>query len=564
MRGIARALLALIGLVALLAGVVGAAYVGSDDEVVLDPQTPAAKAGQPVVTAPRLLGYDGLDLIVRASADGGVFLGAGSPIDVGSLADQVDHYEVTGIRRDRLLGAGRSARADDPVPLPDLATLPDWRVRADGKGRQEIRLDLEGDAVQVMAMPHRRKAVPSLAFGVHLGGLFRVLVALAAAGAVLLALASGLMWRAGRRRRQARRELDRPMPVEQAHRERIARFGIVGVVGLSLALGGCGYVPTQVEPAVAPRAALAPDDLDAMLKDYDKRYNRALDEADPPSYQTTLWRTADAGPAAEMDIYQTTLRRELETKLAKRPIADVSHRGLHVYAASFASYPMWAVVAAATEGGEVKESKSAKETKGKKGKKAKQDVTDQPAVEVFVRQTAASPWIRRTTTRVRESALPHPTQRASPPLDDKATMAAARDATRAVTAFIATGRAGKIKVDREARLLHKWLTVERPLRRWFIRNEVTFDKPFDPEDSQRIVAVEGGHLALTTRTMRFRQVFRDNPGYGTATWAEGFDSVNGEDSIGLYADYSVSFAILLPDDGSPPQVLGTGLMSDIT
>ena len=506
---IARALLALVGAVAVVAGLTAAVYVGPDDDVLLPARRPGAEPGQLVVSAPDLLAYDDLTVVVRARAAGGVLLAAGNPVDVSSLADQVEHWEVTGVRFRGVTGGRRVAAARHPVPLGDLASADLWTERTEGAGWQELRLHLDGRPLQLLAQP-AGGAVPELQVGVHLGGLFWLLVAVAAGGAGLLGLAVALMVR--RRRGRGR-----------------AAGLLVPMLALAAVAAGCGG-PQHVDAGPASRVALEPDDLATVLAAYDELNNRAIRAAAAPDYATKPWRAVDTGPVLEHDVYDTLVSRRTNERERPRPF---THAPVRAYSPRFTSYPMWSLVVS-----------SVKRT---------------TYVQVFTRETAASPWLMRTTNDADPEDLPDPIEDPGRMVAvDPRTADAARTAVGAVTRYLATGVLRGVRVTDSVRKLHRQANRVAAHERKLIHSQhLTVDSAAaDPQDDLRIVAVEGGHLAVAVRPTRVTYIA---PRGRSLRWNPAFAPLNGTFGQEIYREFNLCLVLFVPDDGTPRAIAATAI-----
>lgn len=506
---IARSLLALVGALALATGAAAAVHVGPDDDLLLPASRPDAAPGQLVVTAADLLSYDDLTLVVRARAEGGVLLAAGNPVDVSSLAGQVEHWEVTGVRPGGVVGGVRPPTAHDPVPLGDLSAADLWTSHRAGEGWQELRLRLDGEPVQLLAQPVS-DAVPDLQVGFHVGGLFSLLVAIAGTGALLLALAA--------------------MPVVRRRRARGRAAGVlVPMAALALVASGCG-VPHHVDAAPASRVALEQDDLDAMLAAYDELNNRAIRAADSPRYALAPWRAVDTGPILENDVYDTIVARRAHDRTRSD---SVTHDPVQVYSPRFTTYPIWSAVVVGDR--------------------------QAAAVDVFTRATAASPWLMRTSSDVELDDLPDPLDPTRVEEPDRATVEIARSAVEATTRYLAAGILRGVEVSGTVRELHRWATrVSEDDRRYIYSQHATIDSAAeDRQDDLRVVPVEGGHLVVAVRPMRVTFFPRDELEVG---WKPSVRTVHGRFGQSLYRDFNLCLVVFVPAHGGTPRAISASAL----
>ena len=126
-------MLALLGLVCLLAGAGAAAWVGSDDTVFNRPAALGAD-GRPVLTAPDLLAWDGVTVTLRAEAPAGVFIGTAHPVDVADFVGRSSRVRLEGVTLDGVVAedAGRGA----PVHPEDVDF---WTRAMSGTGPRSSR-----------------------------------------------------------------------------------------------------------------------------------------------------------------------------------------------------------------------------------------------------------------------------------------------------------------------------------------------------------------------------------------------------------------------------------------
>lgn len=527
MGTIARTILGSTGLLLILGGAVGSAYVGPDDTVLLDAQSVDAPAGTPVVSTPELLSYRDMVLVVRAESAGEVFLGAGNPVDVESVVSGVQHFRVTRVERDALLGTTTSV--DAPQPLPDLGAMTGWQETSAGAGAQQIEVDLDGTPTQLLAASTDQDPF-TLQFGVRLDGLFWTLLAVAGVGAALVLLV-------GRLHRRARRapaahedesgtaETASATPRTEARAQPLSRG--VPLLVPALLLSGCAWVPQQVEPTIPTTVAMTTDELAPALEDYDRRNNAAIKAASPPDFDAAAWIDVHSGPLLNQTTYSTVLDDLLRSKeRGKRVI----HEPVEVYSPTFTTYPVWTLVTSRTsDPGE-----------------------DEVNLSVFTQESAASPWMRRTTAAVPEADLPAAT-------DPQPAPNGGREAEVLVDrlgAFLQGRRVPGLQVDRNAREFRRDI-VDPKRRDDTVRGyRLSILRTTESEDEMRVVAVEGGRLAVAVRHVRL--TYLANKGR-ELRWNPGYDQVNGRSAAGIHRDYDLIAVMSLPDEGAP-RVLSTTLL----
>lgn len=523
---VVRALLIVVGLVLTVVGLGGAAYVGSDDVVGLGAQQVDARPGQPVVVSPEVTSYRDLDLVLEVT--GPATVGTMHPVDAASLVDGVEHYEVTGVRRDRLLGTPRDGRRLSADDVPDDLWIK--RTSADPEGTME--LDLIGDPVQVVVVPTGSQ-VPALAFGARFAGLFWLLLGIGLAGLVLVAVA---LWR-GRvaRRRTTTGTRDTSAPTTGPAEARAARRVAIAGAPFLLLISGCGWVPQEVAAEQAPaRLAVSEADAQALLDDYDRRNNRAIERAGRPAYDDEAWAGADTGALLEADRYSTAW-----DELTRDPGGEpLSHQALTVYPLRFTRYPLMAVL----------ELETTEKDAGAQRPREKGD-DDDGALGVFVRESAVDPWLQTAQVEVPggapEPAEPTVVEGLAPEVDGLGRL------SRQVDAWLSKGTASGLEVERAVQRERDALARESA----DIVGRVQLD-PFDwirTPRSAYSVPVEGGHVVLLHRGVR--RILTGSDGQALL-WKKGYDELNGslaDDRI--FTSLVTTTAIVVPDDG-PPRVIG--------
>lgn len=523
MGAIARTLLGSTGLLLLLGGAAGSAYVGPDDTVLLEPQAVDAPAGTPAVSTPELLSYRDLVLVVRAESAGEVFLGAGNPVDIESVVSGVQHFRVTGVERDALLGTTTSV--DAPQPLPDLGAMTGWQETSAGTGAQQVEVDLDGTPTQLLAASTDQDPF-TLQFGVRLGGLFWTLLAVAGVGAGLVLLAV-LVHRRARRERSPEKpdETDASQTRAVEHARPLSRTAALVVP--ALLLSGCAWVPQQVEPTVPTTVAMTADELAPALEDYDRRNNAAIKAASPPEFDAAAWLDVHSGPLLNQTTYSTVLDDLLRSKQRGK---RVIHEPVEVYSPTFTTYPVWTLVTSRTsDPGE-----------------------DEVNLSVFTQESAAAPWMRRTTAAVPEADLPAATDPQPAPNGGRE----AEVLVNRLGAFLQGRRVPGLQVDRNARELRRDFTDPKRREDTVRGYRLSILRTTESEDELRVVAVDGGRLAVAVRHVRL--TYLANKGR-ELRWNPGYDQVNGRSAAGIHRDYNLIAVMSLPDDGVP-QVLSTTLL----
>ncbi|GAB3252966.1 hypothetical protein GCM10027425_11900 [Alteromonas gracilis] len=501
----------------------GAAYVGPDDTVLLEPQSVEAPAGTPVVSTPELLSYRDMVLVVRAESAGEVFLGAGNPVDVESVVADVPHFRLTGIDRDALLG--KTTTVDEAEPLPDLGAMTGWTESSVGAGPQQIAIDLDGTPTRLLAASTDEEPF-TLQFGVRLDGLFWTLLAVAGVGAALSLLAV-LLHRRARRERSAEKPGETAAPTLRTEEPARPLARTAALLIPALVLSGCAWIPQQVETTTPTTVAMTEDELEPALEDYDRRNNAAIKAASPPEFDAAAWLDVHSGPLLNQTTYSTVLDDLLRSKeRGKRVI----HEPVEVYSPTFTTYPVWTLVTSRTsDPGE-----------------------DEVNLSVFTQESAAAPWMRRTTAAVSEADLPAAT-------DPQPAPNGGREAEVLVDrlgAFLQGRRVPGLQVDRNAREFRRDITDPKRREDTVRGYRLSILRTTEREDELRVVAVDGGRLAVAVRHVRL--TYLANKGR-ELRWNPGYDQVNGRSAAGIHRDYNLIAVMSLPDDGVP-QVLSTTLL----
>lgn len=439
-----RVLLAVVGVAMLALGGSAATYVGADGVVRLDPVEIDDSAGVPVVTDPVGFAWTDVEVNVTARAEaGGVFIATGNPVDVADLVSGTDHVEITAVDRAGLSGADVSSRrvlADRGRPeLADPATLDVWSLQKSGAGVQELTLHLRGEPRTLLALADDDGAV-TMTFGARLPRVFGLGIGVATVGVALLVVAVALSRIAARPRRAAG-----PPPA--------CAVALLAIVSMTAA--GCGFSPTSVEVATFTKPALVPVELGAFWQAYDERNNAAVRKASLAPYDRDAWKEVDTGIVLRHDLYATAYDR---FNANRDEPATLTHEPAEVYARSFASYPMWAVVVSRGESEELPGGEA-------------------PIVNVVLKDAVAEPWIATAeATLVRggddELPVPAPTEEA----------AAADAATREADGLVAG-------------LVEFWVSGHQP---------DALEIPEEAQQARRDAVDRGGGRRTTFAAERFR------------------------------------------------------------
>ena len=250
-------------------------------------------------------------------------------------------------------------------------------------------MTLTGEPVSFLAAS-RDGAPIKLAFGYRLEGLFAVALGIAGFGALLLVGAVVLLL-TGRRARPD--EWQPPLPPTSyvppthptAHRPPVAglyrRLGVAAGIGvLTFSLTGCS-MPASVEFDEASKVSLRKDAAADLMKDWNKRNNKAIRANQPGRWKAEAWTRADSGPVLAKDRLTSVVNKAFDVQ--DRPPAWSGFSG-RVWSVQLSEYPMWAIV-------EVN-------VKGEKKRKLTR-------LAVYEQQDALSPWKVRSSLGVKRKAV---------------------------------------------------------------------------------------------------------------------------------------------------------------
>lgn len=339
--------LLLFGLLMLVGGGTAAILTGPDDTVALVSQEVAGAEGVPLVTAPGITAFTDVDLVVTASASGGVFVGSAHRVDVRNLVAGVEHFEVTQALPTIVGGIAGTAWDGGEFMRGsnlDVAELDVWHHQATGDGEQRIVLPLDGDPVGVLVVP-ADSSTPVVGFAVRIAGLFTGSLLVGTAGAGLL-LARWLL-----RRRQTpssgapaegqsigEQPAEKDLPPADTTRPHAPALRTVAALTIgAVALSGCA-IPSTVTQEEPQKVALPADSLADLVAAHDERRVRAVKAARFPKSDPSRWQGAFAGPMLEAARYASSSDQAYK-KRSRRP--DPTTAGGQVWSPTFGSYPMW-------------------------------------------------------------------------------------------------------------------------------------------------------------------------------------------------------------------------------
>jgi hypothetical protein len=518
-----RLVLAVLGLVLVGVGLTAAVIVGDDDTVFTEP-TAVDTGGTPIATVPDLFSYRGLDLTVRASSPGGVFLATGNPVDVADYLEGRAFYEVEEITRTGPRGESLDVEREPVEVAPEKATF--WSDAEQGDGTRSLTLAVDGQPDRVIVAPLGKGPV-TLSFGATLDGLFALAVAVAILGLALLLLAIFLVIRA--RRRRASHSVA-AAPDEARTAQPLAR---VAVLALVVPLVGCGSVPERVDYEAPTKAALTEAEVPAMLADYDKRNNAAIKAAQGPRFDTSKWQDADAGPLLDADVFSTFYDSVVKEKGRSIPL---EHDGEGVLAGQFAEYPMWAIVPTDTS--------YAADRLNKQTPKEKREDDRYVSLSLFTRESAVAGWRQALRSSVEVGDVPTAVDDAQ--ILTGRDLVDVKEAVARQQRFLETGK-GSWPADETTQGLRSDI-VEAEKVDHIARAFYTIAPLNDETHRLFALEVEGGVLALASYAVRFHQHAR--PG-NTIFWKAPYDAIRTHGSErDLVIPRVATTAILVPDEGS--------------
>lgn len=523
-RVVLSVLLGLLGAPLLLVGA-GLAIAAGPDDVLMGKETPIGQGA--AYSTPEAFAFDRLPVTVRVEAMGEAYVGVGNPVDVLDVVKGTKAVEIAKTPLTRVSGTAGSGKE-----VPDASQAPWWHEKVSGSGTQELNVTLTGKPVSFLAAS-RDGAPIKLAFGYRIDGIFAVALGIAGAGALLLAGAVILLARKRERPDEwqpprppvsyaqpapARPAMPRP-PAGGLYR-RLAMAAGIGVVAFSLT--GCS-MPASVELDAASKVSLHKDDVADLMKDWNKRNNKAIKANQPGKWKAEAWTKADSGPVLAKDQLTSAVNEGFDVR--DRPPTWTAVPG-RVWSVQLGEYPMWAVVEV-----NVKGMKKAKLTR----------------LAVYEQQDALSPWKVRSSLGVKKKAVPPEVEGAAP---------ASAAATKQVEEVAATIDAYLEKpkkidgLDGFKKLAEPGDEIAAYASDMGVDMVKTTAEPFD-KTSTRIVQTPEGVLAMLDFTT-------DSIVGGQGTeweWNPPFDEFRSQAGKNLSIRSAVTVAVLVPKDGDP-SVLG--------
>lgn len=527
-RVVLSLLLGLLGAPLLLIGA-GLAIAAGPDDVVMGKETPIEQGA--AYSTPEAFAFDRLPVTVRVEAMGETYVGVGNPVDVLDVVKGTRAVEIAKTPLTRVSGTAGSGKE-----VPDAAQAQWWQEKVSGSGTQELNVTLTGEPVSFLAAS-RDGAPIKVAFGYRIEGIFAVALGIAGLGALPLVGAVILLTR--KRGRPDEWQPPRP-PISYAQPPRPAqpshsgyptqpagglyrRLGMAaGISVVAFSVTGCS-MPASVELDAASKVSLRKDDVVDLMKDWNKRNNKAIKANQPGSWKAEAWTAADSGPVLAKDQLASAANEEFDVR--DRPPTWTAVPG-RVWSVQLSEYPMWAVVEV-----DVKGMKKAKLTR----------------LAVYEQQDALSPWKVRSSLGVKRKAVPPEVEGAAP------ASAAATQQVEEVAAKIDAYLEKPKKIDGLdgfRKLAEPGDEIAAYASDMGVDMVRTTAEPFD-KTSTRMVQTSEGVLAMLDFTT-------DSIVGGQGTeweWNPPYDEFRSRAGKNLSIRTAVTVAVLVPKDGDP-SVLG--------
>lgn len=388
---------------ALVLGIVGViGLVAVDGDGVLRAPTTTVQLGDAVGvrSTPGVLALDRATVVVEARSPQGALVGAAHPVDArawlaGRATRAVTKVDTSGAT----IGAPSPMAGGSPFekagvsaevpPMTEVARLEFWDEVTVGPGWQRLDLARDGSPISYLILPDAPGANVEVRHGVLLPWLRPTAWGLLALGVVLMVLAG---WRfRSRAKRVERQASTAPDPStrevsaadDRAHQRRATV--LAGGLCLTLSLSGCAGVPQPVrawDEATVTKQALAAHEVEALLKSYDERNNKAIVDT-ATSGEPSAWEVADAWALLDVDTLSTRLRRVAD----QGETTPGQHVGHTSYAPGFSGYPMWAFVPVNVRFG---------------------DRDPANTLALFTKDSVSAPWRQAARSWMVDPALPRP------------------------------------------------------------------------------------------------------------------------------------------------------------
>lgn len=441
-----RALAYVAGTLLVAGGSTMAAYVGPDDTIDIGSHTVPKKAtGLAVATHPEITRFVGINMLVRAEAPSGVWIGSSHRVDTASLLAGVRHYEISRMALNTI--DGRMVQGDEVGNRRALRPrqLVGWRDEAYGDadtGFAEVVVELDGTPTDVVAVPDRRDERITLTIGVAWEGLFRIQLAVAGIGLLLILLGVFGSWRARRRPPQAPPPKPPKGPTSSGERMQVRYTDF-------------DSHPTSSQPTSSERIVDPAPAAPRTARPLGRRLPTPVAVPLALVLLLVLNSCASPGPAQAPTESDPAQRIAMSLPEAAELVSDP----VAVHAGEFASYPMWALV----EFGEPRR------------------------LRLFTRESFRSHW--RPGGTVRAADVPAPVQ---PPRDPgRQVTRQAERALAAVAEFWTTGGVQRLQLDRRTRRINAR----------FLESGVDTARMWTILDATYVMEVSGGWLVWSRHTL---------------------------------------------------------------
>ncbi len=468
-----RALMIVVGVLALLTGLVLAVYVGPDDEVSLGAHQVGADGDALIVTQDDFFEYRDVTLTVRAKSPGGVFVGAAPAREVADYAQDAKRYELYAFDTSgKLTGEEKKGGAASDPAKADF-----WTVKAAGSGEQQVTLKLTDQPKGFVVAPTKPGKGTDVGLGIVLDGLFLLAVVVALFGLALLLGAILLGRRAKRTRPEPQAAAERePAEVGAADPRTLVAVVLVGL--LATTLGGCFSLPTKVDAADAtvPAAAADSDAVVAALEDYDRRNNAAIEVASNKPYTAGAWRKADTAALLEQDRYDTAASR-----IRKKTSKGFTHNApTQAYVPASKGYPLFLMTV-----GDFSSTKDKKST--------------YTGLEVLSRDSATAPWLAEVSIGIKRDQVPEALAYGEASTPTSAQVKKARAVAATLSAYWREGTEPGYALSKDVTFPVREAKKQQRAASQFIATGRVTAAPFGQDESSvRVVRVKGGVLAVAS------------------------------------------------------------------
>ncbi|WP_110239720.1 hypothetical protein [Nocardioides gilvus] len=203
-----RTALVVCGLFLMVLGGATATYVGPDDTLIIGSHTAGQPAsGQAVRTHPAITDFVNINLLVRAEAPSGVFLGYAHRVDTTSLLEGRRHWTITRMSLGNVGGDMTEGAQSSSTKALRPEGIVGWLGSTSGDS-VELAVPLDGTPIDVVAVPAAGDERVRISLGATVKNLFLSQLGVIGVGLVLIAFSFVLGWWG--RRTEARAGTDEP------------------------------------------------------------------------------------------------------------------------------------------------------------------------------------------------------------------------------------------------------------------------------------------------------------------------------------------------------------------